>query len=153
MGTDSVRAAEAEAALLASLPEPQGVSALSGDDQPRGTEGPWQIKIDALGYSSIYGTNEDGGPGDLVAHIYADDEHLVSAAPDLRDAAFEARSTIGDLQSALHDVLNLIDYMRYGDGSLPVGGPRKLAEANSRLRGGRTDSLSAAIFKALGQAA
>lgn len=34
MGTDSVRALR-EAALLASLPEPQGVSALPGNDQPR----------------------------------------------------------------------------------------------------------------------
>ena len=45
--------------------------------------GAWQIKEDGFGYPSIYGTDEDGNPGDLVAHTFAGHEHVIAAAPDL----------------------------------------------------------------------
>ncbi len=46
----------------------------------------WQIVTDTLGYESIYETNEDGGPGDLVAHVFGDNAALIVAAPRLRKA-------------------------------------------------------------------
>ena len=45
--------------------------------------GAWQIKVDGFGYPSIYGTDEDGNPGDLVAHCFADHENLICTAPEL----------------------------------------------------------------------
>ncbi len=54
-----------------------------GDCPQAVAEQPWQIKVDALGYPSIYGTDEDGRPGDLVAHCFADHEHLIRSAPEL----------------------------------------------------------------------
>ena len=43
----------------------------------------WQLVHDSLGYGEIYETAEDGGPGDLVASVFSDHEHLIAAAPDL----------------------------------------------------------------------
>lgn len=46
----------------------------------------WQVVVDQLGYESIHETDEDGRPGDLVAHVYGDNVALVSSAPRLRKA-------------------------------------------------------------------
>jgi hypothetical protein len=43
----------------------------------------WQIKVDGFGYPSIHDTDEDGNPGDLIAHTFADHEHLICSAPEL----------------------------------------------------------------------
>lgn len=43
----------------------------------------WQVVTDAKGFEAIHETNEDGGPGDLVAHVFSDHASLISAAPDL----------------------------------------------------------------------
>ena len=56
--------------------------------------GAWQIKVDALGYPSIYGTDEDGKPGDLVAHTFADHERLIVCAPDLLSALYQYRDDL-----------------------------------------------------------
>lgn len=43
----------------------------------------WQVAADKLGHQSIYETNEDGGPGDLVAQVYGDRAALIAATPEL----------------------------------------------------------------------
>ena len=58
-------------------------------------EMPWQIKVDAFGYPSIYGTNEDGGEGDLIAHCFADHEHLIRSAPELLSALTQLLAIAG----------------------------------------------------------
>lgn len=55
---------------------------------------PWQIKVDVLGYPSIYGTNEDGDAGDLIAHTFADHEHLIAAAPAMLEALYQYESDL-----------------------------------------------------------
>lgn len=65
----------------------------------------WQIVIDGLGYSSVHETDEDGKPGDLVAHTYGDHINLIAAAPRLRSALTSllaiAGTPITDSQAAV----------------------------------------------------
>lgn len=49
----------------------------------------WQIVTDAKGFESIHETDEDGRPGDLVAHVFGDNAALVRAAPALARALRE----------------------------------------------------------------
>lgn len=115
---------------------------------PGTTEGEWYFEKCGCGHKSCsqYYLGNQGSVGFSLA-----DAQQIAASGALFDAALGACATIGDLQSALHDVLNLIDYMRCGDGSLPLSGPRKLANANDLLRGGRTDDLDAALAQARGE--
>lgn len=55
----------------------------------------WQIVVDALGYPSIHETDEDGRPGDLVAHCFADNEKLIVNAPRLRSALAQLLAVAG----------------------------------------------------------
>lgn len=55
----------------------------------------WQIERDQLGYDSISETDEDGRPGDLVAHVFSNHEHLVAAAPRLRSALIQILAVAG----------------------------------------------------------
>ena len=55
----------------------------------------WQVVVDHLGYESIHETDEDGSPGDLVAHVYGDNVALVSSAPRLRKALTALLSVAG----------------------------------------------------------
>ena len=56
--------------------------------------GAWQIKEDGFGYPSIYGTDEDGNPGDLVAHTFADHERLIVCAPAMLAALYQYRDDL-----------------------------------------------------------
>jgi hypothetical protein len=61
----------------------------------------WQIVTDAKGFESIHETNEDGDPGDLVAHVFGDSDRtkLLRMAPQLLAAlkrlTFAARTSGG----------------------------------------------------------
>lgn len=50
----------------------------------------WQIVTDKLGYPSIYETDEDGKPGDLVADVFGEHANLMVSAPDLLAALVAA---------------------------------------------------------------
>ncbi len=106
----------------------------------------WQIVVDPLGYPSIHETDEDGRPGDLVAHCFADRENLIAAAPDLLEA----------LQRLVHDVDDLIGNSEGVYGLHQNGDPSPWLEL---AEGGRFEAwlgealydARAAIAKALGQ--
>ena len=55
----------------------------------------WQVVVDQLGYESVYETDEDGRPGDLVAHVYGDNVALVTSAPRLRKALIALLAVAG----------------------------------------------------------
>lgn len=55
----------------------------------------WQVVVDGLGYSSVHETDEDGKPGDLVAHTYGDHIELIAAAPSLRSALVDLLAIAG----------------------------------------------------------
>lgn len=67
----------------------------------------WQIVRNDLGFESIHETDEDGAPGDLVAHVLGDHAPLVVAAPRLRSALMNllaiAGSPITERQNAVFD--------------------------------------------------
>ncbi len=67
----------------------------------------WQIVTDDLGYQSIHETDEDGRPGDLVAHVFGDHADLVASAPRRRSALVALLSVAGtpitDRQQAIFD--------------------------------------------------
>jgi hypothetical protein len=65
----------------------------------------WQLVRDSLGYGEIYETNEDGGPGDLVASVYADHEHLIANAPRLRSALIQLLSIAGTPITAAQEAI------------------------------------------------
>lgn len=56
----------------------------------------WQIVIDGLGYSSVHETDEDGKPGDLVAHTYGDHINLIVAAPRLLQSVAQLLRVVRD---------------------------------------------------------
>ena len=66
----------------------------------------WQVARDELGFDSIHETAEDGRPGDLVAHVFSNDEHLIALAPRLRSALIQllaiAGTPITSSQAAVH---------------------------------------------------
>jgi len=55
----------------------------------------WQLVRDDLGYGEIYETNEDGWPGDLVAHVFGDHEHLIATAPRLHSVLIQLIAIAG----------------------------------------------------------
>lgn len=65
----------------------------------------WQLVRDDLGYGEIYETNEDGGPGDLVAHVFGDHEHLIATAPRLRSALIQLLAIAGTPITATQEAI------------------------------------------------
>jgi hypothetical protein len=65
----------------------------------------WQLVRDDLGYGSIYETDEDGRPGDLVAHVFGDHEHLIGTAPRLRSALIQLLAIAGTPTTASQDAV------------------------------------------------
>lgn len=55
----------------------------------------WQVVTDAQGFESIYETDEDGRPGDLVASVFGDNATLLVAAPRLRSALTQLLAIAG----------------------------------------------------------
>ena len=51
----------------------------TGEYQPK----VWQIVTDEKGFESIHETDEDGLPGDLVAHVFGDNARLIASATEM----------------------------------------------------------------------
>lgn len=66
----------------------------------------WQFVISELGFEYIHETNEDGGPGDLVAEVYGDNASLIVAAPVMLAAL---RRVVSDCQFAIDALGNSSD--------------------------------------------
>jgi len=72
----------------------------------------WQVVVDGLGYSSVHETDEDGKPGDLVAHTYGDHINLIGAAPALLAAAEKALNYITNTEGEWGITLDSGDALR-----------------------------------------
>lgn len=129
---------------------------------PQFTPGPWSVfpyyyQHDNGEQWRLIGTGQYDtvaevrhGNEDLPGNVDAN-ARLIAAAPDLLESCHHAETAIGDLQSALHDVLNLLDYARCSDGNLPIGADRKLLAANELMRSRAAEPIRAALAKAVGQ--
>lgn len=65
----------------------------------------WQIVTDANGFGSIYETNEDGNPGDLVADVFGDHGALLVSAPRLRAALMQLLAIAGTPITATQEAI------------------------------------------------
>lgn len=93
----------------------------------------WQIVTDAKGFESIHETDEDGRPGDLVAHVFGDNAALVRAAPQLCNASVRYMAAVAALgaRSEIDAGRNLFDERPMSQAG--IDGWRELSDAGKAL--------------------